>query len=86
MPSKSQIKEEHLEYYEFFEALRKSGETNMFGASPYLSAYYGMSSREAIEILTEWMENYDEINKRWNIRERIEPLEVKRTTTIIFKH
>lgn len=86
MADNSQIKEEHLKYYEFLEALRKSGETNMFGASPYLSAYYGMSSRKAIEILSEWIDNYDEINERWNIRERIEPLEVKRTTTIIFKH
>lgn len=86
MKEKTQVKEENLKYYEFLEALRKSGETNMFGASPYLASYFGLDNREADKILVEWMNNYDEINERWSIRERIEPLEIKRTTKIIFKH
>lgn len=85
MEEKTQVKEENLEYYEFLEALRKNGETNMFGASPYLQAYFGLDRREANEILGEWMENYNEINERFNIRERVKPLIIKRTTKIIFK-
>lgn len=85
MEEKTQVKEENLKYYEFLEALRKSGETNMFGASPYLVSYFGLDRREADKILVEWMNNYDDINERWGIRERIDPLEIKRTTKIIFK-
>ena len=69
--AKYQIKEEHIGYYEFLEALRKSGNTNMFGASPYLVTRFNLSKEEALDILSEWMTNYDEIDKRWNIRERI---------------
>lgn len=80
-----QINEEHLKYYEFLEALRKSGETNMYGASPYLAQYFRLENRHADSILAEWMNNYDEINERWNIRERIKPLKIRRTTKIIFE-
>lgn len=68
-----QIKEEHICYYEFLEALRKSGKTNMFGAAPYLATRFNLSKKEAFGILSEWMTNYDEIDNRWNIRERIKP-------------
>jgi len=30
------INEEWIEYYVYLEELRQSGETNMFGATPYL--------------------------------------------------
>lgn len=75
MPHNNKIKEGHLKYYEFLEALRKNGATNMFGAAPYLRQYFGMDQREAVQILTEWMQNYQEIDSRWHIRERIQPLE-----------
>ena len=55
------IKEEWIEYYVYLEELRQSGETNMFGASPYLQSEFGLGRREAIKVLSNWMENYDEL-------------------------
>lgn len=43
------------EYFEYLEELRKSGETNMFGAGAYLEQEFGLSRREARNILMEWM-------------------------------
>jgi len=58
------IKEEWYEYYVYLEELRQSGETNMFGASPYLQAEYGLNPKEARRVLGNWIENYDELVKR----------------------
>tara|TARA_R100000988_G_C3866611_1_gene101781 strand:+ start:355 stop:555 length:201 start_codon:yes stop_codon:yes gene_type:complete len=55
------INEEWIEYYVYLEELRQSGETNMFGASPYLESVFGLSRREAIKVLANWMENYNEL-------------------------
>jgi len=46
------------EYYEYLEELRKSGETNMFGAGAYLESEFGLSRREARDILMQWMKEY----------------------------
>ena len=43
------------EYFDFLDELRLSGETNMFGAAPYLQAEFGIDKREAREILQNWM-------------------------------
>ncbi len=61
-----QIKEEWEDYYNILEAIRKSGVTNMFGAAPYLREFCPELSREeAKEILSNWMRNYDELNKKY---------------------
>lgn len=44
------------EEFLFLNQLRYSGETNMFGATPYLQEEFGISRTEARDILTEWME------------------------------
>ena len=46
-------------YWIYLENLRRSGETNMYGAAPWLEAAFGMSRREAIKILSDWMRNYN---------------------------
>ena len=46
-------------YWIFLDKLRRSGATNMYGASPYLERRFGVSSKEAINILADWMENYN---------------------------
>lgn len=46
-------------YWLYLEALRKSGETNMFGAAPYLEIAFGLKKNEARKILAEWMKNYN---------------------------
>ena len=62
------IKEEWIEYYVYLEELRQSGVTNMFGASSYLRKDFGLGRREAIKILSSWMENYDELIEKKIIR------------------
>ena len=42
--------------FEFLNRLRESGETNMFGASPYLACAFDIPKREASKILVEWMQ------------------------------
>ena len=48
----SNVREEFL----YLNRLRESGETNMWGASPYLQEQFFISRKEASKILTEWME------------------------------
>jgi hypothetical protein len=40
--------------------LRDSGVTNMWGASPYLAADFGISEKEAGEILVRWIKSFDD--------------------------
>jgi len=46
-------------YWIYLENLRKSGITNMFGASPYLADAFGLERKDAQRILADWMRNYD---------------------------
>lgn len=46
-------------YWIHLEELRRSGETNMYGAGPYLEAEFGLSRQEARSILSDWMRNYN---------------------------
>ncbi len=47
------------EYWIFLEELRRSGVTNMFGATPYLMDEFDISKKEATTILADWMRNYN---------------------------
>ena len=47
------------EYWIFLENLRRSGEVNMFGATPYLQDYFNLTKSEAKKILLDWMHEYD---------------------------
>lgn len=47
------------EHKEFLDDLRESGETNMFGATPYLQREFPELTREeARAILKEWMDSF----------------------------
>ena len=46
------------EIHEFLIELRDSGETNMFGASPYLQQEFGMTRYEAKDALLDWMQSF----------------------------
>lgn len=46
-------------YWLYLEELRRSGETNMYGAAPYLVRAFGVSHKEAVSILAEWMRCYN---------------------------
>ena len=67
-------------YFNFLEELRKSGVTNMFGATPYLEAEFEeLTHAEAVEILKEWMRDYSELSKRlgWDKAEGGEEVEAE---------
>jgi hypothetical protein len=53
--------------FEFLNRLRESGETNMFGASPYLACAFDLPKREASKILVEWMQWVNEEPSRVNL-------------------
>ena len=46
-------------YWIYLEELRRSGVTNMYGAGPYVQQEFGVSRREAIKIVGDWMKNYN---------------------------
>lgn len=51
-------------YFIYLDNLRESGETNMFGARPYLMVTFPeLTKNEAGEILTEWMKTFSERHK-----------------------
>ena len=41
--------------FQFLNQLRASGSINMFGASPVLAEVFGISSKEARTVLSQWM-------------------------------
>jgi hypothetical protein len=51
------VQDDHLSY---LDALRESGVTNMFGASPYLVKEFGVSETESRTILGYWMRTFHE--------------------------
>ena len=52
--------DEDRQHYDFLLTLRDSGKTNMFGAAPYLQKEFGMSKKEAREVLSKWMKRFNE--------------------------
>lgn len=45
------------EIFEYLDALRDSGETNMFGAGPYLQAEFGITPNEARKYVSDWFKH-----------------------------
>lgn len=46
------------EHIDFLNELRDSGETNMFGAGPYVQEEFGVDRREARAIVQKWMAQF----------------------------
>ncbi len=46
-------------YWIYLEWLRRTGITNMYGASPYLQNEFNLDAKEAKQILVSWMQNYN---------------------------
>ena len=46
------------EYFAYLEDLRDSGVVNMFLASPYLEAEFGLDRKEAKDILLAWIKSF----------------------------
>lgn len=50
------LTQKHIDY---LIELRDSGETNMWGAAPYIEQQFGVTSKEAKQILVEWIQSFD---------------------------
>jgi hypothetical protein len=61
------------QYFNFLDALRDSGQTNMFGAGPWLQRAFGLERHEAKDIVLEWMNTYGERKAR----------KLDKTTTVV---
>lgn len=48
------------EHIEFLDLLRLSGQTNMFGAGPYLQEEFGLSRADARNVLVQWIAQFKE--------------------------
>jgi len=44
--------------FQYLDELRESGATNMFGAAPYVVREFGLSKREARDVLLAWIQTY----------------------------
>ena len=55
--------EQEKEVLEFLNMLRITGVTNMFGATPYIEAEYGLDKKESRRLLSLWMNNFNDENK-----------------------
>ena len=51
-------KAEMEDFFAYLDDLRASGETNMYGAAPYLEREYSLDRRESRKILLAWMDTY----------------------------
>jgi N-acetylglucosamine kinase-like BadF-type ATPase len=54
--------EQFVEAFEFLDALRESGETNMFGASSYVISDLGHDRATARNLVSAWMKSYDGVS------------------------
>ena len=52
------------QYFMYLNRLRESGDTNMFGAAPYLQEEFGMNRTEAKRTLADWMHWVDQDPER----------------------
>lgn len=50
---------EVIEAFAYLDDLRESGETNMYGASPYLMRNLGLDKKDASKLLSGWMQTFD---------------------------
>jgi hypothetical protein len=49
---------DHEDVYVFLDELRDSGETNMFGAEPYVREEFEIPRSEARKLVTAWMGSF----------------------------
>lgn len=51
--------EQTARMFEYLDTLRESGETNMFGAAPYVESHFGMTRNAARSVLMAWADTFD---------------------------
>ena len=58
MSSLSFTDSEMKDMFDYLEGVRDTGSINMFGAAPYLQNEFGITIREARDVLKAWMGSY----------------------------
>ena len=48
------------EVFEYLDELRESGDTNMYGAGPWIQDEFYLDKREARAMLSKWMKTFTE--------------------------
>lgn len=48
-----------IRVFKYLDELRESGETNMFGAGPYVEDEFGLEEEESKELTIGWMRTFD---------------------------
>jgi hypothetical protein len=61
--------EQEQEVLEYLNDLRDSGDTNMFGASPYVESRFGIDRNESRKLVSLWMNNFKEDGNYENIKD-----------------
>ena len=64
--SKYPINDEWSIYYQILEYARRAGVTNSCNADVYLAEYCNIDIVLAKDILCSWIDNYDELNKKYS--------------------
>ena len=66
--SKCPINDKWFIYYQILEYARRAEVTNRHGAAAYLADYCNIDIVLAKDIFCSWVDNYDELNKKysWN--------------------
>ena len=61
--------DQEQEVLEFLNILRDSGDTNMFGATPYIKDEFDLDSKESKRLLMLWMANFNDKGKYDEVKE-----------------
>jgi hypothetical protein len=61
--------EQEQEVLEYLNDLRDSGDTNMYGASPYVESRFGIDRNESRKLVSLWMNNFNEDGNYENIKD-----------------
>jgi hypothetical protein len=54
------IAEFQEDYFKYLNELRASGDTNMWGAGPYLEDKFWLTKQEAKDVLVAWIKSFEE--------------------------
>ena len=49
---------DHAAHFRFLDALRLSGQVNMYGATPHIMEQFGVSQKDALDILKMWIKTF----------------------------
>lgn len=53
-------------YYNYLESLRQLGDTNMYGAVPFLMSEFRLTEKKAADVLADWMHRYQELAEHYH--------------------